>query len=217
MPKKGAGSKGGAKKEEKKLLFFQQRAQAEEEMAKKREESLTLFLKDKLKKEQKNTEVNLLKVNEGWRSILRLTRGTELHQDIKVLSQTFERQLDGLDSVVKNLEGDLLLAERQSAHVGRVHLQQLERLRVNQGQRLAFVQQQWEDGMQQVAARFSQERTQISSHSRQQRADLEDAKFTVEQQNQTLMNDTQRLYSEAIAAYESAHSDRVSHCRLQAF
>ncbi|TDG98532.1 hypothetical protein EPR50_G00201180 [Perca flavescens] len=215
MPKKRGGSKGGAKTEEEKLLLLQQRAQAEEEMAKKREEILTLFLKDKLQKEQKNTAVNLLKLNEGWRSILRQTRAAELRRDIAVLSQTFERQLDGLDSVVKNLERDLQEAERQSAHVRRVHLQQLELLRAQQDQRLVFVQQQWEDGLQQLGARFGLERKQISSHCRQQRADLADAKFTVEQQHKAVMNEIHRLYSEGIAAYESAHEDRKAALLLE--
>lgn len=47
--------------------------------------------------------------------------------------------------------------------------------------------------------------------SRQQRADLEDAKFTVEQQHEAVMSETIRLYSDSIAAYESAHEDRVGH------
>lgn len=45
--------------------------------------------------------MNLLKLNDGWRSILRQTRVAELHHDIMVLSQTFERHRDALDSVVK--------------------------------------------------------------------------------------------------------------------
>uniref|UniRef100_A0A7N8XWG5 Dynein regulatory complex subunit 2 n=1 Tax=Mastacembelus armatus TaxID=205130 RepID=A0A7N8XWG5_9TELE len=99
--KKGGGGKGGGKTEEERLVYLQQRAQAEEEMAKKKEEILTLFLKDKLQKEQKNTALNQLKLNEGWRTILRQTRAAELRKDISVVSQTFERQLDGLCSVVK--------------------------------------------------------------------------------------------------------------------
>ncbi len=45
--------------------------------------------------------MNLLKLNEGWRSILRQTRAAELREDLTVLSQTFERHLDGLDSIIK--------------------------------------------------------------------------------------------------------------------
>lgn len=45
--------------------------------------------------------MNLQKLNEGWRSILRQTRGTELHEEIVELSQKFETDLEGLDSIVK--------------------------------------------------------------------------------------------------------------------
>lgn len=62
---------------------------------------MSVWNQDKLQKEQRNTAVNLLKLNEGWRTILRQTRAAELRKDISILSQTFERQLDGLDSVIK--------------------------------------------------------------------------------------------------------------------
>uniref|UniRef100_A0A8P4GGI3 Dynein regulatory complex subunit 2 n=1 Tax=Dicentrarchus labrax TaxID=13489 RepID=A0A8P4GGI3_DICLA len=157
--KKGGGGKGVGKTEEERLLYLQQRAQAEEELAQKKEEILTLFLKDKLQKEEKNTAVNLLKLNEGWRSILRQTRAAELRKDIAVLGQTFERHLDGLDSVIKNLEHDLQEAELQSARVRRIHLQHLERLWAQQDKRLTFVQQQWEDSLQLLSSTFHSERS----------------------------------------------------------
>ncbi|XP_035529502.1 dynein regulatory complex subunit 2-like [Morone saxatilis] len=159
--KKGGGGKGVGKTEEERLLYLQQRAQAEEELAQKKEEILTLFLKtqDKLQKEEKNSAVNLLKLNEGWRSILRQTRAAELRKDIAVLGQTFERHLDGLDSVIKNLEHDLQEAELQSARVRRIHLQHLERLWAQQHKRLTFVQQQWEDSLQLLGSTFHSERS----------------------------------------------------------
>ncbi|XP_070698408.1 dynein regulatory complex subunit 2 [Pempheris klunzingeri] len=218
MPKKarrGGGGKGGGKTEEERLLFLQQRAQAEEEMARKKEEILTLFLKDKLQKEERNTAVNLLKLNEGWRSILRVTRAAELRSDITVLSQTFERQLDGLDSVIETLERDLREAERQSAQVRRVHLQHVERLWTLQNKRLTLVQQQWERGVEHLSFRFSRERQQMLDHSERRQDDLEDATFTLEQQHQSVMAEINRLYEECIAAYKSAHNDRTVMVILQ--
>lgn len=64
---------------------------------------------DKLQREERNTAVNLLKLNEGWRSILRQTRTVELREDIAVLSQTFERRLDALDSIIRVNDQLLLL------------------------------------------------------------------------------------------------------------
>nr|XP_046269294.1 dynein regulatory complex subunit 2 isoform X2 [Scatophagus argus] len=212
MPKKAkkGGGEGGAKTEEERLLYLQQRAQAEEEMAKKKEEVLTLFLKDKLQKEEKNTAVNLLKLNEGWRSILRQTRAAELRNDITVLSQTFERHLDGLDGIMKNVERDLQEAERQSAQVRRIHLQHVERLWAQQDKRLMFVQQQWEDSLGHLTSVFSCERKQMSESCEQQRADLQDSTFALEQQHAAAMDETHRLYSKIIKLYESTHRDRVA-------
>lgn len=128
--------------------------------------------------------MNLLKLNEGWRTILRQTRAAELRKDVSILSQTFERQLDGLDGIIKvrrdsklplvqsrqrsvfhflavwfqSLERDLREAERQSAQVRRVHLQHLERLWAQQDRRLKFLQQQWESSLQHLSSRFSSER-----------------------------------------------------------
>lgn len=125
--------------------------------------------------------MNLLKLNEGWRTILRQTRAAELRKDVSILSQTFERQLDGLDNVIKvrghskllvqsrqssdfwsvcfqSLERDLQEAERQSAQVRRVHLQHLERLWAQQDKRLKFLQQQWDMSLQHLSSSFSSER-----------------------------------------------------------
>lgn len=49
----------------------------------------------------------------------------------------------------------------------------------------------------------------MSAHSQQQRADLDDAAFTVEQQHKDMTSEIHTLYRESIALYESAHEDRV--------
>lgn len=56
---------------------------------------------DKLKKDQRNAEVNLLKINDQWRTILRQTKGAELRGDLMVLSQTFEGHVDVLDNIIE--------------------------------------------------------------------------------------------------------------------
>ncbi|XP_040136655.1 dynein regulatory complex subunit 2 isoform X3 [Ictidomys tridecemlineatus] len=90
--------------EEEQLLLYQQKLLAEEEMAKKKERLLSQFLKDKLAKEEQNSALNLNKINTQWRTVLREVKTKELHKDIEILSQTFERVVDCKDSVIKNLE-----------------------------------------------------------------------------------------------------------------
>ncbi|KAM6968595.1 dynein regulatory complex subunit 2 [Tautogolabrus adspersus] len=209
--KKGGGGKDGGRTEDERLLFQQQRAQAEEEMAKKKEEMLTLFLKDKLQKEERNTAVNLLKLNDGWRSILRQTRSDELRKDIAVMQQTFERQLDALDNITKNLLGDLQKSERQSAQVHRSHLQRVESLWAQQDKRLMFLHQLWEGGLQQLSSNYSSDKKQMLEHFRKLRAELEDAEFTLRKQHEETMSEIHELYGTIISAYDnSADTKKVA-------
>ncbi|XP_062254411.1 dynein regulatory complex subunit 2-like [Platichthys flesus] len=193
MPKKakrGVGGKRGAKKVE-------QTPHEKEQI-----------LKDKLQKADRNTTLNLLKLNEGWRSVLRQSRASELRKDIDILKQTFERQLEDKDNVIECLQSDLKGAEHQWAEACRVHLQKIEHLRALQEKQLMLLKQQWEDGLQRSNSSFKSERKQMLGHSKMKRADLEDAKRTVEQQHQEVINEIHRLYIESIASSESDHVDR---------
>ncbi|CAB1458227.1 unnamed protein product [Pleuronectes platessa] len=166
------------------------------------------ILKDKLQKEEKNTTVNLLKINEGWRSVLRQSRASQLHKDIDILKQTFERQLVDKDNVIEGLRCDLKGAEHQWAQVCRVHLQNIEHLRALQEKQLMLLKQQWEDGLQRTNSSVKSERKQMLGHSKMKSADLEDAKLIVEQRHQKVIDEIHRLFNESIASTERAHVER---------
>lgn len=59
------------------------------------------FTQDKLAKEEHNSALNLNKINTQWRTVLREIKTRELHKDIEILSQTFERVVDCKNSVIK--------------------------------------------------------------------------------------------------------------------
>lgn len=60
-----------------------------------------VFRQDKLQKEERNSVINLHKLTQQWRAVMRQARAAELRNDIAILSQTFERVLDRKDSVIK--------------------------------------------------------------------------------------------------------------------
>ncbi|XP_072230923.1 dynein regulatory complex subunit 2 [Leuresthes tenuis] len=199
--------KGAGKTEEERLLQRQQRAQAEEEMARKKEETLTLYLKDKLQKEHRNMAVNLLKLNEGWRTILRQTRDGELRRDVAVLRQTFERQLDELNFIIQRLVRDLQEAACQAAQVQRSHLQHVQRLWAQQDARLRSLQQRWESGLQGLSATCGSEKKQMLAQSQQQQVKMQDYVLSAEQQNKDVMEEIQELYEKTLTLYLSFHKD----------
>ncbi|KAM9482184.1 dynein regulatory complex subunit 2 [Clarias gariepinus] len=183
MPKKGVKKRGSGKlmTEEERLVLLQQKTQAEEESAKIKEDVLTQFLKDKLQKEERNSIVNLHKLNQQWRANLRQTRAVELREDFAILSQTFERVVDCKDNVIKLLVCDLSEAEQQSAMAHRAHLQCVDRLLEIQRSRLAALESHWSTSLKELSTEYNTEREQILKQHQQESEYLEAATFALEQ------------------------------------
>lgn len=137
--------------EEERAEFLEQQRVQEEEEKKKKEEMLTRFLKDKLVKEEKATKLNMVKINNQWRAIMRKSmiscslqyklmqfiiynhnvfpdKAADLRKDLDVMSQTFERIVDRKDAIIRSLVKDLEEAEEQYQVALRSHLHKVDDL-----------------------------------------------------------------------------------------
>ncbi|OCT95624.1 hypothetical protein XELAEV_18013312mg [Xenopus laevis] len=163
MPKKAGKklSKLSHMSEEERLLYMQQKLLAEEEQSKKKEDMLMQFLKDKLAKEEQSSKINLNKLNVQWRSVLREVKTKELRKDIEILIQTFERVVDCKDSVIKALAQDVEEAEGQYAHALCGHLQNIDQLLELQRERLALLQEEYQQELNAIQKEFEKERKMI--------------------------------------------------------
>lgn len=115
--------------EEDRATYLEQQRLEEEESQRKKEEMLNRFLKDKLNKEEQSTQLNLLKLREQWRNIMRKSKTifvfvqllccvfigklVELKKDCEVMKETFERVVDRKDALIKSLAKDLEEANEQ--------------------------------------------------------------------------------------------------------
>ncbi|XP_021071944.1 dynein regulatory complex subunit 2 [Mus pahari] len=183
MPKKGKKPKlpKTPLSDEEQLLIFQQKMLADEEAAKKKERLLTQFLKDKLAKEEHNSALNLNKINTQWRTILREVKTRELHKDIEILSQTFERVVDCKDSVIKSLAKDLTEAEEQYAHALRSHLHNVDQLLTLQRRRLGLLEENYNMELEVLTKEFETERKSIIDHHEKEMHYLQDVFMAMEQ------------------------------------
>ncbi|DAA29922.1 dynein regulatory complex subunit 2 [Bos indicus] len=180
MSKKGKKAKVPLSDEEQ-LLLFQQKLLAEEEMAKKKERLLNQFLKDKLAKEEHNSALNLNKINTQWRTVLREIKTRELHKDIEILSQTFERVVDCKDSVIKSLAKDLSEAEEQHAHALRSHLHSIDQLLALQRCRLNLLEENYNMELEALTKEFETERKTIIDQHEKEIHYLQDVFMAMEQ------------------------------------
>uniref|UniRef100_A0A8C3KRD1 Dynein regulatory complex subunit 2 n=1 Tax=Calidris pygmaea TaxID=425635 RepID=A0A8C3KRD1_9CHAR len=163
------------------LLLLQSQALAEEEAAKRKREMLTRFLQDKLAKEKCNSTLNLHKLNTQWRVVLRETKNKELHQDVKILSQTFERVMDCKDSVIESLAADLEEAEEQHAQALRSHLHNVDRLLQLQRCRLTCLEEGYNAQLEALKMEFEAERRTILEQHEQESCFLQDVALAAEQ------------------------------------
>ncbi|XP_053701007.1 dynein regulatory complex subunit 2-like isoform X2 [Synchiropus splendidus] len=209
-----------------------QRQQAEQQQLRRKEELLTLFLRDKLQKEERNSLVNRQKLRAAWQTLARQARSQELRDDVITLQQDSDRQLDHLDSVIKGLERELREAERQVACGRRLHLQNLQRLRRLQEQCAAAVQRRWQSCLESLRRRFLSERWErrpprgrlptsgpalcflLRSHIVAQcllkEADWEDVRFALEQKHRAEKEELHQLYGESMAVLEVARQEQAA-------
>uniref|UniRef100_A0A8D2ISF1 Dynein regulatory complex subunit 2 n=1 Tax=Varanus komodoensis TaxID=61221 RepID=A0A8D2ISF1_VARKO len=180
MPKK-KGRKRVVLTEEEQMLLMQQKQLAEEEMNKKKEDMLAQFLKEKLAKEERNSTVNIHKINLQWRTVLREVKARELRKDIEILSQTFERVVDCKDSVVKSLAKDLAEAEAQYTHALRSHLHNIDQLLELQRCRLGYLDEDYHTELQALQKEFDTERKLIIQHHNQESRYIQDVLLAMEQ------------------------------------
>ncbi|XP_071466022.1 dynein regulatory complex subunit 2 isoform X2 [Marmota flaviventris] len=167
--------------EEEQLLLYQQKLLAEEEMAKKKERLLSQFLKDKLAKEEQNSALNLNKINTQWRTALREVKTKELHKDIEILSQIFERVVDCKDNVIKSLAKDLSEAEEQYAHALRSHLHNIDQLLALQRHRLHLLEENYNNELEVLTKEFETERKTIIDQHEKEIHYLQDVFMAMEQ------------------------------------
>ncbi|XP_068194775.1 dynein regulatory complex subunit 2-like [Antennarius striatus] len=156
----------------------------------------------------------MLKVNEGWRSVLRQTRAAELHDEITVASQTFKREVDHLNTILQNLKLDLQEADHRSDHMRRLHLQNLERLQTQYNQQGTSIQQHFENVLQNLTTKFSSERDQMSRDAKLRRAELRETALKLQQRRQAEMTEIHRLYRDIITTQECDTSDMVAKLSL---
>lgn len=191
------GKKKKSMTDEENLLYMEQKMLLEAEAKRKKEDLLNQFLKDKLSKEEKNTKINLFKINDQWRSIMRDLKTKELRKDIEILSQTFERIIDRKDSVIKSIVKDLQEAEEQYAMAIRSHFKNIDDLTDLQREQLLSLAEKYEENISRIKYEFDREREAIESAQNSEMNELQNIIYGMEKifldQETEALNEFQNL------------------------
>ncbi|XP_061926594.1 dynein regulatory complex subunit 2-like [Entelurus aequoreus] len=175
------------------------------------------ILRDKLKKEDANTVVNSVKLNDIYRVNLRRNRCVQLKEEIGALRQTFERRDQDLNRAVERFSCGVQDAERLSYQVWRVHREKVERLRALQEKRVKFLLQQWDMGQEVFDGKLECISKTMAVYFLQSRVGFENTLVHLERHHQQALATIHRLYSEPMeghAVYEKTKDFEVEECFL---
>ena len=73
-------------------MKYLERKMAEEEESKRRKEDMvSTFMKLKMRKEERFEALNVAKLMERWRNLMRISKSRDLQGDVRVLMDSFSR------------------------------------------------------------------------------------------------------------------------------
>ncbi|EDV90375.1 GH23667 [Drosophila grimshawi] len=125
---KGKGNKLAKMSEEERARYLQMRADMEEETRRRKMQLIALYMKNKLKREDAFCRLNMAKINQEWRSILRQVKIQDLRSEIVDVELFFKEALKRKDQVIQRLIGDINSTEDMYANLQQSHMENIDRI-----------------------------------------------------------------------------------------
>eukprot|EP00960_Hanusia_phi_P059657 764244-Hanusia_phi.AAC.2 len=181
MPKKGKKAKVVETPEERALREATEKLKAEEDRRRK-EEGMRRKLMEDMAQESRFSKLNLAKIQNQWRKLMRLSKVESLRKDIEIMSQNHEREVDMKDAIIQMLDRDLDDAEEQYQIALRSHLQNVDTLIELYNSKVRQLEKEFEEEILQIQNDFQTERSDIVSKHTRAKGELSEIIDLVEQQ-----------------------------------
>jgi hypothetical protein len=126
-----------------------------------KEEAMRKKLTDDMLEESKFSKLNLSKIQNQWRKLMRLAKVESLRKDLEIMSQNHEREVDMKDAIIQMLDRDLDEAEEQYQMALRSHLQNIDALIDLYNSKVRRLENEFETEIRQIEKDFQKERNEI--------------------------------------------------------
>ncbi|CRL03085.1 CLUMA_CG016419, isoform A [Clunio marinus] len=159
--------------EEERLRYLQHRAELEEEAKRRKQQLISTFMKNKLKKEDAFTRLNVAKIKSEWRDILRKIKCRELHEDLKAIKQECDELIQRKNAVIRRLLSDLDESEEIYSAMLHSHMNIIEKLIAISDERLDFLRKNYESEKSKILQEYEHEMSDYKSKKFQLQKELE--------------------------------------------
>ncbi|EDV37598.1 uncharacterized protein Dana_GF11331 [Drosophila ananassae] len=154
---KGKGNKLAKMSEEERARYLQMRADAEEETRRRKMQLISMYMKNKLKREDAFGRLNMAKINQEWRSILRQVKIQELRREIIDVESFFKEALKRKDQVIHRLIAHIESTEDMYANLQQSHMENITQIVDTHRSRIEFFRRIYEDDKQAVLSEWEQD------------------------------------------------------------
>ncbi|KAJ9596921.1 hypothetical protein L9F63_012046 [Diploptera punctata] len=200
--KKGKGSKLARMTEEERARYLQHRAAIEEEARRRKQQLIATFMKNKLKHEEAFTRLNLAKINQQWRHILRQIKSRELKQELEYVWHLFEHITDRKNQIIESLLNELEESEEQYARNLRSHAETIDQLIELHAKRV-----------EQLHNSYITERNKLLTQARKEHFKITSIAVTEEETLQTLLFQMRCNMDNWTSKWQNIHLTKVDEVR----
>ncbi|XP_050080494.1 dynein regulatory complex subunit 2 [Anopheles maculipalpis] len=175
MGKKKGGNKNKLAKmsDEERARYLQHRADMEEEARRRKQQLIATFMKNKLKREDAFARLNLAKINQEWRSILRNIKCKELKEEVEAVEKTCTECIENKNAVIKRLLCDLDESEDLYSTMLHAHMERVEKIIRIHNDRVNFLMELYELDKKEVIENYEREMELYKSKKFELQKDLE--------------------------------------------
>ncbi|XP_076289013.1 dynein regulatory complex subunit 2 [Lasioglossum baleicum] len=121
--KSNRNSKFARMSEEERARYMQHRAEFELEAKRRKQQLIATYIKNKLKHENVFSKLNTAKINETWRLVLRQIKCKEIYENVKDLSESFDRVVNLKDKTICQLQSELKVADEDHRKLQEAHIE----------------------------------------------------------------------------------------------
>lgn len=127
---------------------------------------------EKIQIEEDNSRLNLLKIVNRWREIMKITKSKTLKKDLETLKQVQARRIDQKNACIMNLKKDLSESNQQFGNALQHHLINIDTLIEFQDSRISSINEQFEADLSMLENEFNNERIKIQAKHAKERSDI---------------------------------------------
>ncbi|ALC42278.1 CG30259, partial [Drosophila busckii] len=200
---KGKGNKLAKMSEEERARYLQMRADAEEETRRRKMQLIALYMKNKLKREDAFCRLNMAKINQEWRSILRQVKIQDLRHEIVDVASFFKDALKRKDQVIQRLMVDIGTTEAMYANLQQSHMENIDKIITLHKSRIKFFEQIYFDDRQAMLKEWSQDSKYFTDMRQEKQIELECVFYQLEETSERNIKDNHERYLDRVEDLKS--------------